>query len=305
MDEGEDLLDEQSQEKEQADAKREAQGQKEREQADAKWAAQGQKDDKQLQWGPKGADPADDGKENQDGGNDHAQHTADTSAQDVRVPCGSCGLFNHATRDCRQIACEICGFNNHSTFDCKRCVPWNMGPELCAAQVEDQSFFYIEECIDPRVVKEKASTAVITVVSGMVTAKQIEMEFMNLIGAGTWRWQARRVGDTKFLMRFPTAAMATQWSHLMNLTMRNGAQIKIDAWSPSIGAKGVLQSSWFRVRNIPADQRSIRTLAKVGGLVGKVLEIDEGARYRYDYVRLRIACRDVLEFLKLLKVPWE
>lgn len=35
------------------------------------------------------------------------------------------------------------------------------------------------------------------------------------------------------------------------------------------------------------------TLAKVGGLVGKVLEVDEESRYRYDYVSLRIACRDV------------
>jgi hypothetical protein len=34
-------------------------------------------------------------------------------------------------------------------------------------------------------------------------------------------------------------------------------------------------------------------LAKVGGLVGKVIDIDEGSKYRYDYVRLLIACRDV------------
>ena len=34
-------------------------------------------------------------------------------------------------------------------------------------------------------------------------------------------------------------------------------------------------------------------MTKVGGLVGKVVEIDERSRYRYDYVRLRIACRDV------------
>lgn len=94
-------------------------------------------------------------------------------------------------------------------------------------------------------------------------------------------------------MRFPTAKMAMQWSNLKNLTMRNEAQIKIEAWSPSSGAKGMLQTAWFRVSNIPADQRSIRTLTKVGGLVGKVVEIDEGSRYRYDYVRLMIACRDV------------
>jgi hypothetical protein len=39
-------------------------------------------------------------------------------------------------------------------------------------------------------------------------------------------------------------------------------------------------------------------LAKVGGLVGKVIEIDECSRYRYDYVRLRIACRDVSKVSK-------
>jgi hypothetical protein len=116
---------------------------------------------------------------------------------------------------------------------------------------------------------------------------------MNLIGADGWKWHARQVADDKFPMRFPTTKMALQWSNLKNLTMRNEAQIKIEAWSPSTGAKGMLQTAWFRVSNILADQRSIRTLAKVGGLVGKVVEIDEGSRYRYHYVRLKIACGDI------------
>jgi hypothetical protein len=67
----------------------------------------------------------------------------------------------------------------------------------------------------------------------------------------------------------------------------------IETWPPAVGAKGILQTAWFRVSGILADQRSIKTLAKIGGLVGKVMEIDEGSRYRYDYVRLKIAYRDV------------
>jgi hypothetical protein len=47
------------------------------------------------------------------------------------------------------------------------------------------------------------------------------------------------------------------------------------------------------VTNIPGDQRSIRTIAKVGGLVGKVIEIDERSRFRADYIRVKIACRDL------------
>lgn len=58
-----------------------------------------------------------------------------------------------------------------------------------------------------------------------------------------------------------------------------------------------MQLGWFRVTNIPADQRSILTLAQVGALVGKVMEVDEKSRFRVDYVHLKIACRD------LTKVP--
>lgn len=41
--------------------------------------------------------------------------------------------------------------------------------------------------------------------------------------------------------------------------------------------------------DIPVDQWSIRTIAKVG----KVMEIDEMTRYRADYVRVKIACKDI------------
>lgn len=55
----------------------------------------------------------------------------------------------------------------------------------------------------------------------------------------------------------------------------------------------MLEKAWFRIKGIPVDQRSIRTIAKVGGLVGKVVEIDEKSRFRADYVRVKITCRDV------------
>jgi hypothetical protein len=83
--------------------------------------------------------------------------------------------------------------------------------------------------------------------------------------------------------------------------MRNGAHTIIDEWSPTVGTKGLLQSGWFWVSGIPNDQRSTLTIAKVGALVGKTLEIDENYRYRYDYVRIKIACRDVTRVPKTAK----
>ena len=65
----------------------------------------------------------------------------------------------------------MCGLNNHASLDCKREPLWNSGPELCAAQVPDQSFFYIEEQVDQKIMREKASTAINTVTNGTLTAK--------------------------------------------------------------------------------------------------------------------------------------
>lgn len=45
---------------------------------------------------------------------------------------------------------------------------------MCAIQVEDKSFFYIGEVIDTRMVRERTSTAVITMVQGSVGERQIE-----------------------------------------------------------------------------------------------------------------------------------
>lgn len=137
--------------------------------------------------------------------------------------------------------------NNHMVYDCKKCLPWNLGPELCATQVEDQSFFFIDELVDPRVAREKDSTTIISVMSGQPTSKQIEQEFMGLVGTSTWRWNAQ---------------MVREWSGFRNYVMRNvDAQLKIAPWS-NVGAKGMLQQAWFRVKDIPTDQRSVRTVAK-------------------------------------------
>lgn len=74
----------------------------------------------------------------QDGGKDHS---AATSSLKIVLNCEKCGLPNHSTQECHRFSCELCGLNNHSTYDCKKCIPWNVGPELCATHVEDQSFF--------------------------------------------------------------------------------------------------------------------------------------------------------------------
>lgn len=145
------------------------------------------------------------------------------------------------SKDCRRQNNEICGLGNHVTYNCRRCIPWNYGPKLCATQVEDQSFFFIEENVDPRVAKEKESTAIITIVEGVATGKQIKQEFTNLLGSETWKWKARPARDKKFIMRFPSTKLVNQWCHFKFLPMECAdAQMKLEAWTPCLGAKGML-----------------------------------------------------------------
>jgi hypothetical protein len=95
-------------------------------------------------------------------------------------------------------------------------------------------------------------------------------------------------------MRFPTAKTVQDFTKF-NLGIKSvNAQIAIEPWSSAVGAKGKLQQAWFRVAGIPLDQRGVKTIAKVGGLVGKTVAIDDSTRF-HESVRVKIACRNVNE----------
>jgi hypothetical protein len=79
-------------------------------------------------------------------------------------------------------------------------------------------------------------------VEGIATGKQIELEFSNLLGSDTWKWKERPVGDKKFIMRFPCTKLLGQWCHFKFLPMECAeAQMKVEALTPCLGAKGMLQ----------------------------------------------------------------
>jgi hypothetical protein len=97
------------------------------------------------------------------------------------------------------------------THDCKRESLWSLGPELCVAQGHNQSLFYIDEHIDHGAMREKASSAIIIVTRGDLTARQLEMEF-NIIDSETSRWSVRKVNENKCVMRLPSAKMVQEYN---------------------------------------------------------------------------------------------
>jgi hypothetical protein len=54
--------------------------------------------------------------------------------------------------------------------------------------------------------RERINIVVITVLKGIVTAKQIEDEFTRIL-SDKWRWITHRVSDNMFIVRFPYAQL--------------------------------------------------------------------------------------------------
>jgi hypothetical protein len=97
-----------------------------------------------------------------------------------------------------------------------------------------------------------------------------------------------------FSVRFPNAQMVSEWECFNTINMRNvKANVKVSPWSGAVGAKAELEMAWFRVKGIPYYKRSIPTLAYVGSLIGAAVEIDEASLHMIDYVRIRIAAKEV------------
>jgi hypothetical protein len=97
-----------------------------------------------------------------------------------------------------------------------------------------------------------------------------------------------------FTMRFPVAQLIQEWMCFNPINKRVvKAKIKIDSWNGYIGAKAEIEQAWFRVRGVPYDQRSVATMTYVGSLVGATAEVDKSTLHRTNYVRVKIASRDI------------
>jgi hypothetical protein len=159
---------------------------------------------------------------------------------------------------------------------------------LCATQAAGQTFFCIPDRPSLANVREISNTIVVTMIKG-----RIEDKFTRIL-LGVWRWTARRMTDQQFTVRFPNAQLINDWGRFNPIKMRSTkAKIQIDSWNGSVGAKAELHQGWFRVRGIPYDKRSEETVAYAGSLVGGTVSVDKSSLSRMDYVRIKLAVRDL------------
>ncbi|XP_037430751.1 uncharacterized protein LOC119296783 [Triticum dicoccoides] len=96
-------------------------------------------------------------------------------------------------------------------------------------------------------------------------------------------------------MRFPNASEVERaCCYGKRLPLKEGnIVVCITPWTASIGAKGMLEKAWVRVRNIPIEKRCTEHVAYAGALVGITLEVDESTVHKPEYARILLGCIDV------------
>jgi hypothetical protein len=107
-------------------------------------------------------------------------------------------------------------------------------------------------------------------------------------------------------MKFPTAKKVEELAFFNGMMMGTvpGVTFKVEPWNPNGGAKAKLETAWFRITGIPQEKRTERRVSMVASLVGLPLEVDKANLKRWDYVRVKIGCKDIKKVPLWLKACW-
>ncbi|KQK08343.1 hypothetical protein BRADI_2g41291v3 [Brachypodium distachyon] len=194
------------------------------------------------------------------------------------------------------LGCGGCDNLGNEVMQCPERKPWDYVAPYYGSPEFDQGFYSIPVHRASVAVKEKMFYGLITVIKGPVGARDIEAKLQGLAGPEcTWRFFARSITDSQFLVRFPTEKLLSDVSYFPSVTMRSiaNALMKVEKWRDDIQPKAKLQVAWFRVGGIPSSFRTKEIAFFVGNLVGKVKGVDRSSLFNEAYVSVQIACKHV------------
>lgn len=228
--------------------------------------------------------------------------------------CIRCGRFGHTAEECMDpIICSRCKKEGHVPRVYTEVMPWECIAPFCGFVASGQGFHLIQDNdYGERSSRQgfhltqhdeygegnrnMAKCALITITKGTVTARQLESEFRAQAGPQSiWRWYAKKIADKMFQMRFPTVEKVQDFSFFVGIKMTTVSEVtfKVEQWNPHAGAKAKLETAWFRILGIPLEKRTEKIESYIASLVGVPLEVDKNNLKTWDYVRIKIGCRDV------------
>ena len=200
--------------------------------------------------------------------------------------CGRCGKIGHCSEEClKPILCGRCKQEGHMARACEEVLPWECIAPFVGLASPSQGFHVIQNEGLEETNREMANCALIIITKGLVTARQIENEFKAQSGSqSTWRWFAKRISENIFQMRFPTAKKMEVLSFFTDMQMGTAPDVtfKVEQWNANVGAKVMLETTWFRIFDIPMEKRYVQRACIIASLVGLPLEVNSQNPKRWD-----------------------
>ena len=141
-----------------------------------------------------------------------------------------------------------CKKEGHVPRVCEELLPWECLAPFVGLASSSQGFHVIHNEGVADTTREATNCALIRIIKGNVTARQLENEFKAQAGPqSTWRWFAKNVSENSFQMKFPTAKKVEELSFFTAMQMGTVPDVtfKVEHWNSNVGAKGSLETAWF------------------------------------------------------------
>ena len=130
---------------------------------------------------------------------------------------------------------------------------------------------------------------------GFYSIPAVESEVRDQDKLHNWRFFAKKKSESEFQIRFPSAKCIDELPHFGGFIMRTKPEVMIEIkkWSGDIMPKTFLEEAWFRIKGIPMNFRCKSVIFYVAGLAGKPLALDKNSIRNFNFVRVKLGCRDV------------
>ncbi|PUZ60736.1 hypothetical protein GQ55_4G176900 [Panicum hallii var. hallii] len=113
---------------------------------------------------------------------------------------GRCGKPGHLPEACvAPVTCLRCKREGHVARVCNEVLLWECIAPFCSFAAAGQGFHIVQGVNADENAREMANCALITILSGEVSGRQLEAEFKAQAGPHSiWRWYAKKVVDNKY-----------------------------------------------------------------------------------------------------------
>ncbi|KAM0924423.1 hypothetical protein ACQ4PT_004910 [Festuca glaucescens] len=153
-------------------------------------------------------------------------------------------------------------------------------------------FYVLEVEVSAKPGGATGTGALVQVLAGNHSAKILE-EVLKYWVEGKWQWNVRMISASEYCVTFPSvAALRICMRSSEPVTPLYKMRVSPKEYDLAPGASSMLQSTWVKVFEVPADARNEGSIKEISKTFGRPRDIDTSTLARKGPIRVKVDCRD-------------